>query len=398
MTCSIPEFYEPVATLPPVQWTRWHSHQSVQALADVTTFGVGGAVSRVVNATSEDELIAAVVDADEAGIPLLVVGGGSNILAGSADFDGVVVRDSRHEITTVFEEGCPGARMHVTAGTPWDETVVYAVTHGWMGMEALSGIPGTTGAAIVQNVGAYGQEVAGTVAVARTFDRLTRSVHTIFMSDMKLGYRTSILKESMRTPDSDGRVWGPSPRWIVLDVDFQLRLASLSEPIRYGQLAELLGVHPGDRAPSVQVREAVLELRRSKGMVLDDADRDTYSAGSFFINPVIPEADAHALPPEAPRYGVTDASAVNQIGAAAPKIPGLVKTSAAWLIDHAGFSKGYGLPGPAALSSKHALALTNRGGASGEQIAQLARTIRTSVSEQFGVVLEPEPVLVGVHI
>lgn len=352
----------------------------------------------MVHATSERELINAIVAADDAGLPLLVVGGGSNILAGSADFAGVVVRDMRHEITTVFEEGCPGARIHVTAGTPWDETVVYAVTHGWMGMEALSGIPGTTGAAIVQNIGAYGQEVAGTVAAARTFDRLTRSVRTLFMSDMKLGYRTSILKESMRVPDAEGRVWGPSPRWIVLDVDFQLRLASLSEPIRYGQLATFLGVAPGDRAPSSDVREAVLELRRGKGMVLDDEDRDTYSAGSFFINPVLAQSDALRLPPEAPRYDVTDATAVNQIGAAAPKIPGLVKTSAAWLIDHAGFSKGYGMPGPVALSSKHALALTNRGGASGEQIADVARTIRAGVREQFGVDLEPEPVVIGLDI
>ncbi|MDD7464917.1 MAG: UDP-N-acetylmuramate dehydrogenase [Actinomycetaceae bacterium] len=398
MTCNIPEFHEPVATIPPVPWTRAREYPPPESLADITTFGVGGRIKNMVHATSERELINAIVAGDDAGLPLLVVGGGSNILAGSADFAGVVVRDMRHEITTVFEEGCPGARIHVTAGTPWDETVVYAVTHGWMGMEALSGIPGTTGAAIVQNIGAYGQEVAGTVAAARTFDRLTRSVRTLFMSDMKLGYRTSILKESMRVPDAEGRVWGPSPRWIVLDVDFQLRLASLSEPIRYGQLATFLGVAPGDRAPSSDVREAVLELRRGKGMVLDDEDRDTYSAGSFFINPVLAQSDALCLPPEAPRYDVTDATAVNQIGAAALKIPGLVKTSAAWLIDHAGFSKGYGMPGPAALSSKHALALTNRGGASGEQIADVARTIRAGVREQFGVDLEPEPVVIGLDI
>ncbi|MCI5825168.1 MAG: UDP-N-acetylmuramate dehydrogenase [Arcanobacterium sp.] len=397
MSCSVPEFHESVETIPPVQWTRWRAAEAAHSLADVTTFEVGGKLSHVVNATSEQELIAAVIEADTAGLPLLVVGGGSNILASSKNFEGIIVRDARQEITTVFEEGCPGARIHVTAGTPWDETVVYAVEHGWMGMEALSGIPGTTGAAIVQNIGAYGQEVAGTVAVARTFDRLTRSVRTIFMSDMKLGYRTSILKESMRRPDAEGKMWGPSPRWIVLDVDFQLRLATLSEPVRYGQLAEALGIEPGSRAPSSDVRAAVLELRRGKGMVLDDSDRDTYSAGSFFVNPVLTEAEVAAsrLPDDAPRFAVTDATAVNQIGAAAPKVPGLVKTSAAWLIDHAGFSKGYGLPGPAALSSKHALALTNRGGASGEDIAALAREIQLGVWEKFGVQLEPEPVLVG---
>lgn len=409
MTCFVPEFHEPVNTIPPVQWHRW-SEAAQQAparepraavrLADLTTFGVGGNVASTVTATTEAELIAAIAAADEAGKPLLMLGGGSNILASSADFAGVVVRDGRQQIRTVFEEGCPGARIHVTAGTPWDQVVVYAIEHGWMGMEGLSGIPGTAGAAIVQNIGAYGQEIAGTVASARTYDRLTHSVRTFFMSDMQLGYRTSVFKHSLRQGDEAGRVFGPSPRWIVLDVDFQLRLASLSEPVRYKQLADLLGVQPGTRVPSTEVRAGVLQLRRSKGMVLDDTDRDTYSAGSFFVNPVLTEAElaAAALPEGAPRYAVTDATAVNNIGAAAPKVPGLIKTSAAWLIDHAGFAKGYGLPGAAALSTKHALALTNRGEASGEQIAALAREVRDGVRERFGVTLEPEPVLIGLAL
>ena len=397
MSCMIPEFSESVSTVPPVQWTRWNDLEA-QDLSQMTTFGTGGRVASVIHAYSEREIIDAVRAADEEGKPLLVIGGGSNILASDEPFDGVVVRDERRDIKTVFEEGCPGAQMHVTAGTPWDETVVYAVEHGWMGMEGLSGIPGSTGAAIVQNIGAYGQEVSGTVVKARTYDRLTKQIRTLFMTDMELGYRTSILKQSMRVPDSEGRVWGPSPRWIVLDVDFQMRLATLSEPVRYGQLAQKLGVEPGTRVPSSDVRAAVLELRRSKGMVLDDGDRDTYSAGSFFVNPVIREEDAGILPEDAPRYAVTDPSAINQIGAAAPKVPGLVKTSAAWLIDHAGFPRGYAMPGPAALSTKHALALTNRGEASGEQVAQLAREVKAGVQERFGVTLEPEPVLIGLEI
>ena len=427
MSCLIPEPHENTTTIPLRQWTRWRD--GAQSLAEMTTFGAGGAARQIVNAQSEAEIIDAVKTADAENLPVLMLGGGSNILASSAPFDGVVIRDMRQEITTVFEEGCPGARMHVTAGTPWDAVVIYAVEHGWMGMESLSGLPGTAGAAIVQNIGAYGQEVSGTVACVRTFDRLTASIKTIMMSDLELGYRTSILKQSMkpqrhtensiknsaaarlRPGDIDphlgvtkgrlelgDRMWGPSPRWIVLDVDFQLRLASLSEPVRYAQLAQVLGVTPGERVPSAAVRAAVLELRTAKAMVLDDNDRDTFSAGSFFTNPVLTEQEAADLPDEAPRYAVTDPTAVNQIGAAAPKVPGFVKTSAAWLIDHAGFKPGYGDSLRAALSSKHSLALTNRGAASGEDIAALAREIRQGVHQFSGVWLEPEPVLIGLNL
>lgn len=417
MSCFIPEPHENTTTIPLQQWTR--QHDNAQSLAQMTTFGVGGEARQVVNAQSEAEIIDAVKTADAQNLPVLMLGGGSNILASSAPFSGVVIRDMRQEITTVFEEGCPGARMHVTAGTPWDAVVVYAVEHGWMGMESLSGIPGTAGAAVVQNIGAYGQEVSGTVACVRTFDRLTQSIRTIMMSDLELGYRTSILKQSMKKHSGDSfrpgdidphlgvvkgrlelgnRIWGPSPRWIVLDVDFQLRLANLSEPVRYAQLAELLEVTPGERVPSSDVRAAVLELRASKAMILDDADRDTFSAGSFFTNPVLTEREAEDLPDDAPRYAVTDPTAVNQIGAAAPKVPGFVKTSAAWLIDHAGFKPGYGDPLRAVLSSKHSLALTNRGSASAEDIAALAREIRRGVHEFSGVWLEPEPVLIGLDL
>ncbi|QOR45169.1 UDP-N-acetylmuramate dehydrogenase [Trueperella pecoris] len=387
MSCSIPEPSQPTSTVPPVMATRYGG----SSLAEMTTIGVGGPVARVVNATSEAEIIDAVRTADEEGTAVLVVGGGSNILASSKPFDGVVIHDMRSEIETLSEDSCGGAQMRLTAGTAWDEAVVYAVEHGWMGLEALSGIPGSVGAAPVQNVGAYGQEVAETLAQVRTWDRATNKVRTFFLSDMKFGYRDSILKRSIGE-------FGSSPRWIVLSVTFHMRRATLSRPVRYGQLAGRLGIELGERAPSSDVRAAVLELRASKGMVLDDADRDTYSLGSFFTNPVLTEEQAALLPPEAPRFGVAKHDAVNQIGAAAPTVAGQVKTSAAWLIDHAGFSAGYNMPGPAALSTKHCLALTNRGGATGEDIARLAREIGDGVEEKFGVRIVPEPVLVGLEI
>ncbi|MEW6902395.1 UDP-N-acetylmuramate dehydrogenase [Trueperella pyogenes] len=386
MTCQIPEPSRH-ATVAPVETSRYHG----DSLAQMTTIGVGGPVAAVVNASSEAEIIDAVSTADAEGRPLLVVGGGSNILASDKPFDGVVVHDTRCEIETLMEDGCGGAEMRLSAGTPWDEAVVYAIEHGWMGVETLSGIPGSVGAAPVQNIGAYGQEVAETLAQVRTWDRRTNQIRTLFLSDLEFGYRDSILKRSIGE-------FGASPRWVVLSVTFHMRRATLSRPIGYSQLARTLGIELGERAPAADVRAAVLELRAAKGMLLNDADRDTYSLGSFFTNPVLSEEQAAQLPAQAPRFGVAKHDAVNQIGAAAPRIEGQVKTSAAWLIDHAGFSAGYNMPGPAALSTKHCLALTNRGGASGEDIADLARTIRDAVEEKFGVRLAPEPVLVGLEI
>lgn len=388
MTCQIPEPAQPTTTIPAVRTTR---HTGDESLAHMTTIGVGGPVRSVVNAASEAEIIDAVRTADEEGRPVLVIGGGSNILAADRPFEGVVVRDTRAEIETLMEDSCGGAEMRLSAGTPWDEAVVYAIEHGWMGVEALSGIPGSVGAAPVQNIGAYGQEVAETIAQVRTWDRQTNQVRTLFLTDMAFGYRDSLLKRSIGQ-------FGASPRWVVLSVTFHLRRSTLSRPVSYSQLAGRLGIELGQRAPSSDVRVAVLELRASKGMVLDDADRDTYSLGSFFTNPVLTEAQADTLPPQAPRFGVAQHDAVNQIGAAAPKIAGQVKSSAAWLIDHAGFGAGYNMPGPAAVSTKHCLALTNRGGATGEDIASLARQIRDGVEEAFGVRLVPEPVLVGLEI
>ena len=387
MSCSIPEHSDvPLDVVPAVPSNR--SRKGATTLADLTTIRVGGPIKELVEAESEKEVIESVRYADEEHVPLLVLGGGSNVLANDATFEGVVVRDMRSEITLVQEGGCEGANLRVLAGTAWDDVVVHSIENEWMGLESLSGIPGTVGAAPVQNIGAYGQEISTSVARVRVWDRRDLRTREFAMADLHFGYRSSILKESL----TDG--FGPTPRYVVLNVDLQLRIASLSAPIQYGQLARLLGVEPGKRVPSTDVRAAVLELRRSKGMVLDDMDPDTFSCGSFFTNPVLTEAEAAELPPEAPRFAVSDQSRA-MLGVAAPTIPGQVKTSAAWLIDHAGFPAGYGLPAPAALSTKHCLALTNRGGATGADVRALARTIQSGVHEAYGVELHPEPVVLG---
>ena len=335
-------------------------------LADHTTLRVGGPARRLVAASTEDELIATVSSADEAGEPVLVLGGGSNLLVGDDGFAGTVVQVGHRGIVTDDVHACSGAFLTVAAGEPWDDVVAVAVSRGWVGVEALSGIPGQTGSTPIQNVGAYGQEVSQTIARVRTWDRQERRLRTFTASECRFGYRSSIFKAEPN-------------RWLVLSVSFQLVLGDLSTPIRYGELARALGVDLGARAPLAEVRRAVLALRRGKGMVLDPADHDTWSAGSFFTDPILSAEQADALPPEAPRYPLPD---------------GRVKSSAAWLIEHAGFGKGYGTP-PATLSTKHTLALTNRGGARAADLLALARAVRDGVASAFGVRLVPEPVLVG---
>jgi UDP-N-acetylmuramate dehydrogenase len=351
------------------------------ALTDLTTLRVGGPVRELVETDTEQEFIDAIRAADADGTPLLVIGGGSNLLVDDAGFDGIVVRDTRQGFTVPDHSACAGITMTVPAGTRWDDVVEHCAGVRLKGIEALSGIPGSTGATPVQNVGAYGQEVSETIATVRVWDRERSRVRTLPLFDLKFGYRTSLLKQSMLAgPDDPAAPWYPTPRYVVLDVTLQLRVAQLSEPIRYAELARTLGIAVGERAPLPEVRAAVLGLRAGKGMVLDADDPDTHSAGSFFTNPVLTEAEAGALPEDAPRFPAGD---------------GLIKTSAAWLIEHAGFGKGYGMPGPAALSTKHTLALTNRGGATAGDLLTLARTIREGVVERFGITLVPEPVLVG---
>lgn len=351
-------------------------------LSSLTTLRVGGPVGTLVEAAGEDELIATIQEADRRSEPLLVLGGGSNILAADTPFAGVVVRDARRGITVESAAACGGAALRIPAGQPWDDVVLRAVTEGWRGIEALSGIPGSTGATPVQNVGAYGQEVSEVITSVRTWDRAAGRVRTLARSELGFGYRSSLLKDSF-TDDGTGNSWRPTPRYVVLEVQFQLVLADTSAPIRYPELARSLDVEVGDRAPSAEVREAVLELRRSKGMVLRADDHDTWSAGSFFTNPILSRDEADRLPPEAPRFDAGQ---------------GRVKTSAAWLIARSGFSKGEGLPGPAALSSKHVLALTNRGTARAEDLVELARRVRHGVQQTFGITLMPEPVLLGLQL
>jgi UDP-N-acetylmuramate dehydrogenase len=350
-------------------------------LAALTTAAVGGPAGKYVEARTEAEIIDAVRTADAAGEPVLVIGGGSNLLISDDGFPGTVVKIASEGFTVNAEDSCGGVAVVVQAGHNWDALVEHAVLHAWSGIEALSGIPGATGATPVQNVGAYGSEVSQTIAAVRTWDRTRNVVRTFTNSELKFGYRDSILKQTT----VDG-----SPRYVVLTVEFQLPLGRMSAPIRYAELARSLDVEPGKRAYSNDVRREVLRLRASKGMVLDAADRDTYSTGSFFTNPVVPADVAAGLPDNAPKYPAG--------------VDGMVKLSAAWLIDHAGFGKGYGLEpdsasgGRAALSTKHTLAITNRGSASAKDMLAIAREVRDGVVERFGIELHPEPLLIGLTL
>jgi UDP-N-acetylmuramate dehydrogenase len=338
-----------------------------ERLAAHTTLRVGGPARAWVEPESEADLIEVVRTADDAGEPLLVLGGGSNVLVADAGFPGTVVHTGRlRGVHTEDVAACAGAFINVAAGEPWDAFVAETIGRRQVGIEALSGIPGLVGATPIQNVGAYGQDVSQTIARVRVYDREERRIVTRSTVDCHFGYRRSLFKA---IPD----------RFVVLSVSFQFRLGTLSEPVRYAELARVLGVAPGTRAPMAEVRQAVLDLRRGKGMVLDADDHDTWSAGSFFTNPLVSAAVAAGLPSDAPRY---------------PQPDGTVKTSAAWLIEHAGFSRGYG-SGLARISTKHTLALTNRGGATAAEVLELAQQVRDGVEKAYGVRLVEEPVLVG---
>lgn len=345
--------------------------QPSSSLAQLTTLRVGGPAHTMEQVDTTDALVAAVTDADARGTPLLLLGGGSNLLVADAGFEGTVVRIATRGVNV--EADVDGSvRVEVAAGEPWDGFVARAVASGWSGVEALSGIPGSVGATPIQNVGAYGAEVAGLIESIVVLDRETATAATVPGDQAGFSYRSSVFK---RTPG----------RWVVLSVVFRLPEDHRSSPLRYAELADRLGVAVGDRVPAVDVRRAVLALRRGKGMVLDTDDHDTWSAGSFFTNPILGPEQAAGLPEAAPRFPLGD---------------GTVKTSAAWLISRAGFPKGFGLhpSAPAALSGKHVLALTNRGGARAEDLLELARAVRAGVEQTFGIVLENEPVLVGCEL
>lgn len=372
-------------------------------LRDHTTLGVGGAVAAFVDCTSETELVSAVLAVWEADEPWLLLGGGSNLLIADDDLDATVIHVANRGIERL--DAPPGRiRIRVQAGEPWDDLVAYTVEHGWSGIEALSGIPGSSGAAPVQNIGAYGQEVVSSLVAVDLLDEATHEVERVPAAELGLGYRTSVLKRhGGGAPERAGVVIA-----IVLELD-DVGVGGQAAPIAYEQLAFALGVEIGEHVQLAQVRTTVLALRASKGMVLDPADPDTASAGSFFTNPIVSEHVARSLPGDAPWWPVDqaaddDAEYVFPLGEVvnpprpAPQVR-LAKLSAAWLIERAGIRRGYALPSSrAAISSKHTLALTNRGGATAAEIAELARFVQARVHAEFGVLLQPEPVVVGVVI
>jgi len=341
-------------------------------LASLTTLRLGGAARELVTASSDQDVVAAIREAEP---PVLVLGGGSNVVVADEGFPGTVVRVATRGITR--RDGGEQAVLEVQAGEPWDPFVARCVEDGLAGLECLSGIPGSVGATPIQNVGAYGQEVAETIVRVRLYDRARDRVLELAPAGLGFGYRTSRLKRE-------------AERWVVLAVSFALDRSDRSRPVRYVELARVLGVPVGGSAPLAEVREAVLELRRGKGMVVDTEDPDSVSAGSFFTNPVLePEEFARLEERVHERLG-PDARLPRW-----PEPDGRVKTSAAWLIDRAGFARGHGNPATVAISAKHTLALTNRGGGTTRQLVALAREISGGVEEAFGVRLTPEPVFVG---
>jgi UDP-N-acetylmuramate dehydrogenase len=337
------------------------------ALAPLTTLRVGGVARRLVDLERREDVVDVVRDSLARAEPLFVLGGGSNVVVGDDGFDGLVARMGLKGIRARRE----GSRVVVVvaAGEDWDGLVARSVDEGWSGLECLSGIPGLVGATPIQNVGAYGREVSQVLTRVHVFDRQSSTHTELAPADCSFGYRTSVFKGNSR--------------WIVTGVEMALDVASESPAVTYAELARALSVAPGRRAPSSRVREAVVALRRGKGMVLDPNDPDSVSAGSFFVNPIL------------------DRSSVDDIEVRAGARPpcfengdGRLKVAAAWLVERAGFPKGEGR-GRVGVSRKHALALVNRGGATTRELLAFAREIRDGVRARFGVLLEPEPVLVG---
>ncbi|MFC8200283.1 UDP-N-acetylmuramate dehydrogenase [Streptomyces sp. NPDC057298] len=343
-------------------------------LAPLTTFRLGGPAARLITATTDAEVIAAVREADDSGTPLLLIGGGSNLVIGDKGFPGTALRIATRGVAL------DGTSLELAAGEVWTDAVARTVEAGLAGIECLAGIPGSAGATPIQNVGAYGQEVSSTITEVVAYDRKSRETVTIPSAECAFSYRHSRFKSD---PE----------RFVVLRVRFELEdAAGLSAPVKYAETARALGVGTGDRVPLDAARETVLKLRAGKGMVLDPEDHDTWSAGSFFTNPILTHEEFAAFHARvAERLGD---------GVAPPAYPAgdkHTKTSAAWLIDKSGFTKGYGT-GPARISGKHTLALTNRGEATTEDLLDLAREVVAGVHAAFGITLVNEPVTVGVSL
>jgi UDP-N-acetylmuramate dehydrogenase len=363
----------------------------VTTFAELTTLRVGGGARHWIDARNGDEIVSAASTARRSGDDWIALGGGSNLLASDADYEGTVIRVLSEGIH-IESEGAEHTLVLVQAGHSWDDFVSWAVVNGLGGVEAMSGIPGTVGAAPVQNIGAYGQELAEVVHSLTFWDAQRDDVVTLTNADMDFSFRHSILKGARRG--------------IVLDITFALTRVgtgpeALGRPIMFEQLASALGVAMGARQPLAAVRDRVLALRSSKGMVLDANDPDTFSVGSFFVNPIVSEQFSRTLPADAPRFPVGEEEPPRYL-APGEDVPPLstqhraIKLSAAWLIEQAGVRKGFALPGSGAgISTKHALAITNRGSATADDVLQLAKYVQSMVQSSFGVLLLPEPTLVG---
>jgi UDP-N-acetylmuramate dehydrogenase len=351
--------------------------RATTALADYTTLGLGGPAKSLVTADAEQDLIAAVQAADAGAEPLLLIGGGSNLVISDEGFPGTVIHVNTRGIG--YAEAADGAiDVTVAAGEDWDGVVAAAGAEGLAGLESLSGIPGRAGATPIQNVGAYGREVAEVITRVRVYDRQEDQILVLGNEQCSFAYRTSLFKSAM-------------PRYVVLDMTFRLTRQALSLPVKYAELAAELGVPLGEGAGIGEVRSAVLKIRARKGMVLNPGDPDTRSAGSFFTNPVISVGELAAV----------ETAAAARAAGPVPSYEageGLVKLPAAWLIEHAGFAKGYGAPAAARVSSKHTLALVNIGNATTADLLALAREIVSGVRAAYGVTLTPEPILVGVTL
>lgn len=339
----------------------------MEQLSSFTTLRVGGPARKIVHAHSEAELIEFVKAADSAKEPILILGGGSNLLISDAGFAGTVIR-VESKGNALDYDACSGGMIEVSAGEDWDKFVKISIEKGFADLESLSGIPGTVGGAPIQNIGAYGHEISETIARVKTYDRSKGEVKTFTNTECKFSYRNSIFKEQ-------------PGRYVILTVTFQLRKGAQSLPITYAELAKQLSVNIGDQVEVTKVREAVLKLRASKGMLIN-LENEIYSAGSFFVNPILSKSAADKLPADAPRW---------------PQNDGKIKTSAAWLMEHSGVVKGEKLAG-AQISDKHVLALTNSGDATAEDIVELAKKARKKVYEKFGIKLEAEVQLVGVNL
>jgi len=335
-------------------------------LSKYTSLRVGGPATKIVQVSTEAQIIAAIEEAGDT--PILIMGGGTNVLIADKGFEGTVIRISNNSVQAEVD-ACSGATLTIGAGEDWDVFVQTTIASGFAGLETLSGIPGTVGASPIQNIGAYGHEVSEFITRVRTYDRQEKALKTFTNSECEFSYRNSLFKSH-------------PGRYVVLDVQFQIRRGEFSDPITYLELAKELGVELGDKAPVVATREAVLKLRASKGMLLSSEDHDSWSAGSFFTNPIISQQAADGLPNSAPKWPLTD---------------GRVKISAAWLIENSGIHKGDEVGG-ARISTKHVLALTNAGSATAADIATLARKARDQVKNTFGITLEAEVNLIGIEI